>query len=1219
LKRVIATAVLFIVSTLCFSQQIPKPLQRGEEAPETLLTTSINDVEVSLFIRGSWQAELVHSGIVQIIPFVYSGVPLLFKQVPDVYLFLALAESLWFEAQIGNDPDNNKFSAGYYKQLDDVLLSIRVGNSNISIKNESFPGLGNPASSFGIKADVINTQTLNHAEAMLRWDTVQYETYTYYGYSEETKLSINPAQWLRGKAFVLPAQAQIVSLYTIDRGQSSLVFPDTYDYYQQTGILILKNPVTKELRAVIRENAAVYELILFLPDDTNPLELKNVYSIPADTSAQACSVINKDSNTVDSNFTTRTVSANTIMVVRNNAEDPHTDDFSRPFYADNPWIYDATQTNSASSFVIITNVLEARESIVLSEAVIPGSITVYRNGLETTSFSYDSTTHTLTVSPPPLPTDKLIITCKKYSTNRNNGQLVAAAGYMANLSEFSTLDTILSGIFAVPEDFSLISIEKLYGGLLWSYDRSYDTDRALLVNAAYSAQFSQSSPVTLPVSERWKPTSFMHIGGTPVTVSTATTTDTFLLPETNIEPKLLVLSYDKTAAGTSVYLVCDTNIRLENYETIGFYIQNTSSDPAAELTLELGTGTNSLRIESIPIGNLPANEWIHISINIKTGMVLCYDTHNSPLSISSITGKIPEESSVAFNTLKLYLNDEPSSFILSEPVLYNPLPNFRMAQEGSLTWMQRYASISLHEQLYWHDTTVNPLTARGEVQAFWKLGFFETTLGSILFYTDARVIPAFHSSIRLEPDLFPFSFQNQFSFAREPDRFSQGISGTLSTPFPVTVSASSIFSSGTITQTWKLATGRPEFIAINSELKQQWVHSLSQFDFFSAYTDSWATLVTFTDPEVFYRNLKITMVQKTIGLTLQARSLYSIYKTEKAGSDFQIELAPQFTFPAGSITPSINKSYSIRTTGSDDSFASAIDTWLATFLTVAAAQCMWEPFFTNTYAQSIIIALAEYPQAQFNERYGLSFQRSLGYGLWDLVIPALIKIESFSEYQQHGSVPVQKLGISGIIGAKAGNIFSQYGYIPYFTAYTFDEYQWKLSTTIFGFPQTNSAIYFTIQGNLQAYFTGNSKFNTAITCEYTEAEYGRGFSCSVTGENRFPVHANSVSWITELIRKQLPDPYTETAQEKAFVSTWLIKLSRAGIQAEDSWKIGASYSTLPAQSTLILEESYSAESFLDTFLRVTLFIKLEETLKWQTERFMFSIGYSLGLSLKAVF
>ncbi|HQG40412.1 MAG TPA: hypothetical protein PLV76_05950 [Spirochaetales bacterium] len=52
---------------------------------------------------------------------------------------------------------------------------------------------------------------------------------------------------------------------------------------------------------------------------------------------------------------------------------------------------------------------------------------------------------------------------------------------------------------------------------------------------------------------------------------------------------------------------------------------------------------------------------------------------------------------------------------------------------------------------------------------------------------------------------------------------------------------------------------------------------------------------------------------------------------------------------------------------------------------------------------------------------------------------------------------------------------------------------------------------------------------------------------------------------------------------------------------------------------MILEESYSAESFLDTFLRVTLFIKLEETLKWQTERFMFSIGYSLGLSLKAVF
>ena len=190
MKRVIVAVLLFTLPALSFAQQTPKPLQTGKEAPETLLTTSINDVEISLFIRGSWQAELVHSGILQCIPFVYSGVPLLFKQVPEVYLFLALAESLWFEAQIGNDPDKNQFSAGYYKQQDALLLSIRVGNANISMKNQSFSGLGNHASSFGIKADIINTHNLNHAEAMLRWDTTEYETYTYYGYSEATKLSI---------------------------------------------------------------------------------------------------------------------------------------------------------------------------------------------------------------------------------------------------------------------------------------------------------------------------------------------------------------------------------------------------------------------------------------------------------------------------------------------------------------------------------------------------------------------------------------------------------------------------------------------------------------------------------------------------------------------------------------------------------------------------------------------------------------------------------------------------------------------------------------------------------------------------------------------------------------------------------------------------------------------------------------------------------------------
>ncbi len=1222
MKRIIAAILLLTLSALSFAQQIPKPLQTGNEAPETLLATSINDVAVSLFIRGSWQAELIHSGILQCIPFVYSGVPLLFKQVPDVYLFLALAESLWFEAQIGNDLDKNQFSAGYYRQQDDILLSIRVGNTNISMKNQSFSGLGNPASSFGIKADIINTQNLNHAEAMLRWDTVYYETYTYYGYSEETKLSINPAQWLRGKAFVLPAQAQILSLYTLDRGQTTLLFPDAYEYNPQTGIVLLKTPAAKELRAVIRENTNEYELTLFIPGDANPLELKNVYSISADTSAYACSVINKDTNTVDSSYTIRTISANTIMVVRNNAQDPHTDDFARPFYADAPWLYDAVPTNTASVFAIITSVLEARESIVLSEAVIPGSITVYRNGLETTSFSYDNTTHTLTLTPPPLPTDKIVIVCKKYSTNRINGQLVASAGYMANLSEYATLKSMLSGIFAVPEDFSLVSIEQLYAGILWNFDRSYDNEHALLAKASCSALFSLSSPFALPSGDRWKPASFMHNEGTAVTVSTATAADTFLLPDTMLETKPLLLGYEKTASGTSVYTVYDTNIQWENYETIGFYIQKTSADPGAQLAIELGTGTNSLRIETIPIGNFPQNEWIHISIHLITGKVQCYDIHNTPVAVPDITIKLPE-TAAAFNTVKLYLSNEALSFILSEPVLYHPLPNFRIAQEGSLTWIQQnYASITVQELLYWHDKAVNPLTARGEVQAFWKLGFFETALGSILFYNNARILPAFNFSLRLQPAAIPFSLQNQFSFTAEPNRFSQGITSTLNTRFPVSVNASTMFSANVITQAWKLAAGRSELIAINSELKQQWLHAPSQFDFFSAYTDSWTALFTFTDPEVFYRNIKITIGQKVIGLTLQARSLYSIYETLRAGSDFQADIAPQFTFAFGTITPFINKTYSISTASIDNAFASSINTWINTLLTVFDTQCTWEPFFTGTYAQSIIMMLEQYPQAYFKERYGISFQRPLGYGLWDLAVPALISIEGFSEYQKRESLPVQKLGITGTFGAKAGNIFSQYGYYPLFTAYTFDEYQWKLATTVFGFPQTSSAVYYAIKGSLQSYFTGKSTFNTVFTCEFSEAESGRGFSCSVNAENKFPVQRNSVSWITELIRKQLPDPNnatTENTQEKAVISSWLMKLARAGIQAEDSWKIGALYTSLPAQSSLVLDEYYSAESFMETFLRVTFFVKLEETLKWQAERFLFSVGYSLGLSLKVVF
>ena len=1211
--------LLFTLPALSFAQQTPKPLQTGKEAPETLLTTSINDVEISLFIRGSWQAELVHSGILQCIPFVYSGVPLLFKQVPEVYLFLALAESLWFEAQIGNDPDKNQFSAGYYKQQDALLLSIRVGNANISMKNQSFSGLGNPASSFGIKADIINTHNLNHAEAMLRWDTTEYETYTYYGYSEATKLSITPAQWLRGKAFILPVQAQIVSLYILDRGQPTLLFPDTYEYNMQTGILVLKNPVTKELRAVIRENAHAYELTLFIPGDANPLELKNVYSLPADTSAQACTVMNKDTNAVDTTFTIRILSGNTIMILRNNAQDPHTNDFAKPFYVDAPWLYDANSTNTASSYVIITNVLEPRENIILSENIIPESITVYRNGLETTSFSYNATTHALTLTPPPLPTDKIIIVCKKYSTARSTGQLVAAAGYMANLTGYSTLTSILSSTFAIPDDFLLVSIEKLYAGIVWTYDRTYESMRTLLAKTVCATQFSLNAPISRPLEDKWKPALSMHTEGSPITITPALALDSFIIPKSNMSTKLLLLTYEKSLSGTSTYKIYDTNIHLENYSTIGLVIKKLSAEPGAALTIEFGTGTNSLRIETIPIGDLPADAWITITVNLITGSVICYDAHGAPLSVPEITVTVPDTRSTV-NTVTLKFSTETSTILISEPVSFNPLPTFRITQEGSLTWTEQdQASVTVQEQLYWHTADVNPLLIRGAIQAFWKLNFFETTSSSILVYNGDTILPAFSIAFQLAPSTFPGMLHNNYSYAQEPDRFSQTLNCTLTTRFPITVNGNTTFTDNVSAQTWKLVTGTSEIIAINGEIKQKWIHTVQQFDFFSAYKDSWHTLFTFTDPEVFYRTIKIDMLQKTIGLTMQAKSLYSIYDTYRNSSDFQIDIEPQITLMHGTIHPFIKKTYTIRNATTENSLSSALDTWIATFIDMFNTQCTWEPFFSDMYAQKLTMILERYPEALFSERYGVRLQRPIGYGIQDLFIPALFAVEGYGEYRQHDLRTVQKLGITGTIGAKASNIFSHYGYLPTFMDYTLDEYQWKLTTTAFGFPQLRSAIYYTIHGNIEAYFTGETSISAALTAEFTEAAYGKGFSCSIAGESKIPVQDNSMSWITRLIYMQLPDSSTENPHEKAFVSTWLMKLARAKIQAEDSWRLRAVYTSIPAETSLQLEEYYSAESFMETFLRITFFIKLTETLQWRIDRFLFVVQYSLGLSLKVVF
>ena len=266
-------AFFLIISLYVRAQDILSPFP--QEAEESLLSITLNDTDVELFVRGSWLAELQHNGILQWSPFIYSMNPLLFKQVPDLYIFLAIEQSYWFEAQIGSDAESNKFAAGYIHAYDDILVSIRLGNNGISMQSYPYLGIGNPASSFGIKADLFDMNSGSRTELLVRWDSVKEETALFYGTTEVASASMRPASWIRGKAFRLPPGSVLDGVFIDTDSGTRRLFPDSYTFSHESGILVLDNPATSQVRGMYTHYGFAGGAILFRSGAENPVALKN--------------------------------------------------------------------------------------------------------------------------------------------------------------------------------------------------------------------------------------------------------------------------------------------------------------------------------------------------------------------------------------------------------------------------------------------------------------------------------------------------------------------------------------------------------------------------------------------------------------------------------------------------------------------------------------------------------------------------------------------------------------------------------------------------------------------------------------------------------------------------------------------------------------------------------------------------------------------------------
>ena len=219
------TLMLLLLLTLAAARpavgedSVPLP---EEEAPEALFSTSLGDADVDLFLTGSWNISTSLGGIwgtpspeTPSVPGFSSG--FMFNQLPDLTLSLWLMERYFFESTITEDSSFNTYLLGYEGREGEFVRKVRLGNTGSAIDSTPLIDPGeHPEGALGASA-TLETGRSRH-ELLFRYQRTSRVTKTYAGTSETEELRLDPANFIRGRYFLLDHEdIENAAVYLEDR------------------------------------------------------------------------------------------------------------------------------------------------------------------------------------------------------------------------------------------------------------------------------------------------------------------------------------------------------------------------------------------------------------------------------------------------------------------------------------------------------------------------------------------------------------------------------------------------------------------------------------------------------------------------------------------------------------------------------------------------------------------------------------------------------------------------------------------------------------------------------------------------------------------------------------------------------------------------------------------------------------------------------------------
>lgn len=458
-----------------------------EEAPESVFDVRLGSAEAELLVNGSWNASLALQG--GLLLDASGGVsladeqPLLFSQIPDLYISFLLYKKLFAEIRVSDSASETRYSLGYRGAEGELLREIRIGNDGISFPVLPFLSLGSGSyRSFGLAAS-LGTGTFT-GKAMLRYDQAKRIVKKFVGGSEVTETVVQASAFLRGRWFVAPTAGAVTNLVLYEASASGTLSGgdgksyrrlevSEFSYSSSTGFISLARKATTKLLAYYTEydgsmdgNVSVDGhgscLLLYDPDDLTASGLGRDtlalgrYVISASAGGDAF-VRDRATGLRDDAYTVRIDSSGYAEVTLGTSTAPQTEAFRQPFAATMPAIYTTDYSGEttvsclpALTKEIVVLVYASGTTISIDSDVIEGSVEVRRNGIPDYAFTVDASAGKLSLATAPGLDEEIEVSYLRQSSERSSGSLAAGLGGFFDLGDGASAWLALGVRWSVP-------------------------------------------------------------------------------------------------------------------------------------------------------------------------------------------------------------------------------------------------------------------------------------------------------------------------------------------------------------------------------------------------------------------------------------------------------------------------------------------------------------------------------------------------------------------------------------------------------------------------------------------------------------------------------------------------------------------------------------------------------------------------------------------------